>query len=126
MRYTTPGPWHMYELHPGIEINAETRDGIAMVNLDDTDEDALAETEANARLIAAAPDLLEACKSLLSSRQESDEEMAAFKAMRAAVAKAEEDEVVVEFREQLKPILARMERKMLHGCSDMNCKECDR
>jgi hypothetical protein len=54
------------------------------------------ETDANARLIAAAPELLTACKTLDdASHQEhfacrlNDEEMTALKAIRAAVAKAE-------------------------------------
>ncbi len=65
MNYYTPGPWHQVLHDNRIEIFAETRDEIARIDLDDTDEDALAETETNARLIAAAPDLLTVCLEVL-------------------------------------------------------------
>jgi len=46
-----------------------------------------AQCEANARLIAAAPDLLDACKAVDEATRGGDYE-AAFKAVRAAIAKA--------------------------------------
>ncbi len=49
-------------------------------------EEAAAIQDANARLIAAAPELLEACRALLEAPHE---EMAALDAIKAAVVKAE-------------------------------------
>jgi hypothetical protein len=48
------------------------------------------ERDSNARLIAAAPDLLEACMAYIADREESGctADSAAVKAMRAAIAKA--------------------------------------
>ena len=48
--------------------------------------------EANARLIAAAPDLLEACRYIVEAGETGDEETAIAKA-RAALAKAESEPV---------------------------------
>jgi hypothetical protein len=70
LNYYTPGPWHLVLRDNRIEISAETRDEIARIDLDDTDEDALAETETNARLICAAPLLLAACEALVTTCQE--------------------------------------------------------
>lgn len=108
----TPGPW-------GIEKTKETnwigpmrrsRDGKVAEIVCDTDRDgltpdAIARNDANARLIAAAPDLLAACKAaLLASMQwetalvcsdetavhdAADAIEAAATDMRAAIAKAE-------------------------------------
>lgn len=66
----TPDPWRIEEspsdaIISGYEVLSETRDEIALVPLDDVDEDALAETEANARLIAAAPELYAAARAVL-------------------------------------------------------------
>jgi hypothetical protein len=56
----TPGPWVFDNL--GC-ISAETRDPVATVDAP-VDFDDLKEIHANARLIAAAPDLLAACKAI--------------------------------------------------------------
>lgn len=68
----TPGPWSIdYDTHrsPNIWIHAKGNSGIAKVEICDysdglghriTEED-----HANSRLIAAAPDLLEACKAIV-------------------------------------------------------------
>ena len=65
----TPGPWQHFvklsgsENHRGFRIL--TADGWALADVQPADEDGI-EGEANARLIAAAPDLLEALKRMAS------------------------------------------------------------
>lgn len=59
----TPGPWHVHENAPN-EIWAK-RGPIAMTTARAVDADFGNEEEANAQLIAAAPDMLEACNGLL-------------------------------------------------------------
>jgi hypothetical protein len=58
----TPGPWHI----EGPQVVQTADDGginsVAIVNV------RAAEWRANARVIAAAPDLLEACKMVLAHR----------------------------------------------------------
>lgn len=57
----TPGPWHYGEDNARrLEVSTEKKQ-IARINVAFMDGDA----EANARLIAAAPDLLKACISAL-------------------------------------------------------------
>jgi hypothetical protein len=57
----TPGPWHLFPKNP---LCIEARDGnVALVNL-------ARSSEADARLIAAAPDLLEALKKLRAAVQD--------------------------------------------------------
>lgn len=55
----TPGPW---VIDPCWDILGNTDDGNGMVCQITTDAVPRAEAEANARLIAAAPELLEACR----------------------------------------------------------------
>jgi hypothetical protein len=108
MNAHTPGPWMVGELHSGsalVDIKARglvvTR---TLVLSADPDCDPLIEAEANARLIAAAPDLLAALKGLLEEAgslaslvdQEfnvgddpSNADGDAFKCAEAAIAKAE-------------------------------------
>lgn len=62
----TPGPWHAAHLRiigesPGIDIGAENGANIAIVYQDKFDRDTK-ECRSNARLIAAAPTLLRACR----------------------------------------------------------------
>lgn len=88
----TPGPWqHSVKLsgsenHRGFRIWGA--DGWALADVQPADEDGT-EGEANARLIAAAPDLLEALKGVLRVADRKTDE---FDAARAAIAKAEGEE----------------------------------
>lgn len=62
----TPGPWLAAEGPGGnVRIASETKDDIAYVVIDDTDEDALAETVANVSLALAAPAMAEALRMIL-------------------------------------------------------------
>jgi hypothetical protein len=70
----TPGPWMLGENTPSeldqpIYANGtEGCVGICVVDLDEADE-----ADANARLIAAAPDLLAACKKIVATHDIRDE-----------------------------------------------------
>ena len=57
----TPGPWHTGTDEDGHVVYNESGGFIADAGLDDGDE---GEEAANARLIAAAPDLLAACQEI--------------------------------------------------------------
>lgn len=65
MRAHTPGPWIGGQIggdkDPGISIGAEDGSNVAFVYHEQLDREPT-ETRANARLIVAAPDLLEALK----------------------------------------------------------------
>ena len=89
----TPGPWEVFESHTGIYI-LDSAEQAAVCRLE-----WCLEAEANARLIAAAPDLLAALKGIFehcamihrawgdgSNHKEAD---AAIAAGKAAIAKAE-------------------------------------
>jgi hypothetical protein len=93
----TPGPWHAYkptgEYHHWISAGADCRD-IASAR----GGSSLAEQEANANLIAASPDMLNALRRILPYCMETNinpeptplyEYYHASKAVRAAIAKAE-------------------------------------
>lgn len=54
----TPGPWHTKETITGIEIHTTTEEFLPLCKLNGGWRDA----EANARLIAAAPELLAECE----------------------------------------------------------------
>lgn len=56
----TPGPWHVLD-HPNREYFVYGPDGNLVANCDGWINHTLADKQANARLIAAAPELLEAC-----------------------------------------------------------------
>jgi len=60
----TPGPWEVGIKHPCRVFNRELKKQIALTcpEMDDTAKDHTEEQSANARLTAAAPDLLQACK----------------------------------------------------------------
>lgn len=67
----TPTSWHASFLrtegnHPGIDIGAENGANIALVHYA-PDEMSLAEVRANARIVAAAPELFAACQALASA-----------------------------------------------------------
>lgn len=102
----TKGPWRVEEEPGCYEILGNTIDIEVPKEFQGISEGATRSTmvckvyeqqegEANARLIAAAPELLEACKSLLDAPHHehfaarlNDAEMAAIDRMKAAVAKA--------------------------------------
>ena len=85
----TPGPWVPYAGTSGVFIVSNQAMGYETVAhalaLDDGARPAKV-VEANARLIAAAPELLEACEMALRLRLDDDSEVA--DAVRAAIAKA--------------------------------------
>lgn len=63
----TPGPWTANFVEPAPEVRAESGPAVvAWMGFDDSNR-AIKEHQANARLIAAAPDLLHACHWVLSS-----------------------------------------------------------
>lgn len=93
----TPGPW---EIHPQLDscyrdISAPKHIALAQVVWRFEEEDRSPECEANAHLIAAAPDLLGALNSLLEYLHEYDldypEAAPVFDKARAAIAKARGD-----------------------------------
>lgn len=76
----TPGPWIVEAVGPWLEVaNEETLYTVAKVNGSGQGP------QANACLIAAAPDLLEACRTLI----ETGDLQAAIDKARAAIARAE-------------------------------------
>lgn len=89
----TPGPWNLSANEDGrtyVEASNDTADDIAALLMDHDQQ----QNAANARLIAAAPDLLAACKAILA-RFELEPAGSVFPAaalqtdLRAAIAKAE-------------------------------------
>ena len=90
----TPGPWETINLN--VYHNYPTRQKVAdcFVKKPFGVYDG-GECEANARLIAAAPELLEACKSALALIQISTDykDMSTAKELMAAIARAEGEEV---------------------------------
>ena len=90
----TPGPWQIKRhFDPGYKfISAQKHTALAQVVWCMEDEDRSPECEANAHLIAAAPDLLGALNSLLEYLHEYDldypEAAPVFDKARAAIAKA--------------------------------------
>lgn len=91
----TPGPWKAVGYSPGWwQIEGPEGEQIADVNYSDgADEPTLYPEEANARLIAAAPALYEACKTMLASL---DGPPTAFAAMLSAHRKLEAAVKLVE------------------------------
>lgn len=106
----TPGPWQLDRRAPGAkesaifpasEAESELCEPIAIIPHDDVTEGGLREAEANARLIAAAPDHDAGARALLDCLTENDAGMffvkggrnadynAAIRALRAAIARAE-------------------------------------
>lgn len=97
----TPGPWQAL-LHSDTEFVPEVRGICSMYwgihePTPESEAAMVAQVEANARLIAAAPDLLEACKALLADYIETCEEhniqvfRASLALAREAIAKAEKN-----------------------------------
>jgi len=102
----TPGPWHYIGEEDGdfcvfagddFIINIGDSPIIEILNRPNMDLVAFDTTQANARLIAAAPDLLEACKEMVSFMKKYDAGFAyaghattkAMRHMESAIAKAE-------------------------------------
>lgn len=95
----TPGPWHWpHDSNDLCPVNPDpqhmavssilTADG-GFGFLGRSSADTLAELDADRRLIAAAPDLLDALKTLLFAADDSQSYDAALVSARAAIAKAE-------------------------------------
>ena len=95
----TPGPWHTGG-HGNTIIYAADGWAVADVKVYHNRHNGYEETQANARLIAAAPELLEACVAMIEwDEREKDHSVdfharmalcdAAFQKARAAIAKAE-------------------------------------
>ena len=89
----TPGPWNLSANEDGrtyVEASNDTADDIAALLMDHDQQ----QNAANARLIAAAPDLLAACKAALNTPAMNADEMdpieiEAVELARAAIRKAE-------------------------------------
>jgi hypothetical protein len=93
----TPGPWAVAWPNPRI-VSAQEKKAVASPHFAGYEED---EIEANARLIAAAPELLEALRALVAVNEEHNARVAVvigapkdwndsyLAAARAAIAKAE-------------------------------------
>lgn len=82
----TPGPWDVYDNGDGIRIDgAEIT--LAFIDGDYRDQDYSIQM-ANARLIASAPDLLEALDALVNSADNPAQFFDAVIGARAAIAKA--------------------------------------
>jgi hypothetical protein len=93
MNKHTPGPWNVSEEFDGTSIKAgmfHVTHTIQACGFHEPEEDK-AVTQANARLIAAAPELLAAAQAMLAccyDLERNDETIAAVKATMQAIAKA--------------------------------------
>lgn len=65
MSAPTPGPWNVVTYRSGTEVTVATVEGLRVVFNDARGTRPLGTPEADARLIAASPDLLAACKAAL-------------------------------------------------------------
>lgn len=83
----TPGPWRYDRCNSSPTTGEHMIAGGKPGYLAEVRDCGSGDVSANARLIAAAPDLLEACKAVDEATRGGDYE-AAFKAVRAAIAKA--------------------------------------
>ena len=102
----TPEPWHQHGLH--IHARYESATGVrhyAVVDALSHEGMARGEAEANARLIAAAPDLYDACKTALESLRAWNE-MSMPNEMREATKRAYEYSTEIQ---ALKAALAKVE-----------------
>jgi hypothetical protein len=85
----TAGPWHIDRQSPYSEICIKPYPGKIVCDIDGTDE----ESEANARLISAAPEMLDACYFAIgfveSWEKENGPTEFVHRALEIAIAKAE-------------------------------------
>lgn len=80
----TPGPWKVYD-----DGCIYTVDGVqVLTSYADSDGHCIVATDADRRLAAAAPELLAALEVLLDAKERGDHKDKAFRAARAAIAKA--------------------------------------
>lgn len=93
----SPGPWTVSPTDDTVVIDADTRE-VAAIDGDYNDPDTWPQMEANALLIAAAPDILEALRLMLALHEASETRFPspadtpaarAYAACVAAIAKAE-------------------------------------
>jgi len=86
----TPGPWRWSTYHGGVTTATVSRDGCVSAIADIPAHHGGVSREANARLIAAAPDLLNALHLLAAhTHPRTLDDHAAINIARAAIAKAE-------------------------------------
>jgi hypothetical protein len=81
----SPGPWRLKQV--GLEVWGADKRVVANPDIGASSEISDETKRANAQLIAAAPDLLEACKAALAYFH--DAKAGPCEALRAAIAKAE-------------------------------------
>jgi hypothetical protein len=79
----TPGPWHQHEEWPRFVCSADESNGCYRICTCEGRDG-----EANARLIAAAPDLLAACKLMLAWINDPDAKFHAMVTARRAISSA--------------------------------------
>lgn len=87
----TPGPWTLNKGNRKPIIGFDVKDGGPLLPIvPEVHGHSAAEAKRNARLISAAPDLLEACIAYMRDRTDAGctADSAAVKRMRAAIAKA--------------------------------------
>lgn len=82
----TPGPWHIGDTNTNFSPKVYGADGYMTADCSRIQKRTDAEEQANARLIAAAPDLLAALKSVVAI---ADRKTVEFDNARAAIAAAE-------------------------------------
>jgi hypothetical protein len=88
MSQHTPGPWEIDQaIRHGFTVYSQQA-GFIVGYMDEEGRYGAVESEANARLIAAAPDLLEALEELLVQREGHYSTQTAWDKARAAIAKA--------------------------------------
>ena len=88
----TPGPWSQDKGRCSNCVYAESKSGFPVAKAMRYSPVFDKEYLANARLIAAAPDLLEACKAMMASPENDMKEYVAIQLIEKAIAKAEGEE----------------------------------
>jgi hypothetical protein len=91
MNKHTPGPWSATGASGRLQINDATGEMIAVIRYLGNSEEAIASEAANARLMATAPDLLEALQVLLDSVEGNRVTVGDCNQARAAIARATGD-----------------------------------